>query len=261
MHSEHLAHLAALSSRMEDRCGVRAAAYRAIADRAGATFRCLDPEGEEEPPPTTAVEDGGDGAVTVRIQGPLDWWFGFDYRAVIADLDKAQPTSIHLLIESPGGFLSDGLALYSDLRSRVREGATITSEARGVVASAAVLPFVAADTRGMPTGTELMVHDPWSWVFEMGTVAEMRPQVEKTFKALKAGERTLREVMVERSSKSLKKISQWLQDETWFSPTEAVDAGLATEIIADHATTDDAPSQALARRLLAAWRLNLRRVP
>ena len=239
----------------------RAAAYRAVQAQAGVSFRCLDPEAEEEMPPAASIEDGGDGAVTVRIQGPLDWWYGFDYREVITDLDKVQPTSIHLLIESPGGFLSDGLALYSDLRGRAREGATITSEARGVVASAAVLPFLAADERIMTTGTQLMVHDPWSWVFEMGTVAEMRPQAEKTFKALKASERTLREVMVERSSKSLKKISQWLQDETWFSPTEAVDAGLATEIIADNATTDDAPSQALARRVLAAWRLNLRRVP
>ena len=91
-----------------------AARYRAVQDRAGVSLRCLDPEADNAPE-SAEVEAGEDGAVTVRIQGPLDGWFGFDVRALIADLDEAAPKSIHLLIESPGCFLSDGLALYADL--------------------------------------------------------------------------------------------------------------------------------------------------
>ncbi len=238
----------------------RAAAYRAVQDRAGVAFRCLDPEVDDAPSPAAVEND--DGAVQVRIQGPLDWFWGFDVRALIADLDAAEPNSIHLLIESPGGFLSDGLALYADLRARLRGGVTVTAEARGVVASAAVLPFLAADERGMSTGTQLMVHDPWSWVIAIGTADEIEDGVSKSVSGLRASEKTLRDVMVERTGKSRQQVSAWLKAETWFSPDEAVEAGYATAVIEDTSAgqvEQDAQARALARRTLANWRLNLRK--
>ena len=233
----------------------RATAYRAIQAHAGVSLRCLDPDADDAPEPASVDSDGA-GAVTVRIQGPLDWFWGFDYRALIEQLDEAEPTSVHLLIESPGGFLSDGLALYVDLRARAREGVTVTAEARGVVASAAVLPFLATDERTMSTGTELMMHDPWSWVFELGTADEIESQVGKTIKGLRAGEKTLREVVMERTGKSRQQVSPWLSDETWFTPAEAVEAGLATGIAED--TEQDEQARSLARRVMTSWRLRLR---
>ena len=238
----------------------RAAAYREIQDRAGVTFRCLDLEVDDAPSPVAVEND--DGAVQVRIQGPLDWFWGFDVRALIADLDAAEPKSIHLLIESPGGFLSDGLALYADLRARAREGVTVTAEARGVVASAAVLPFLAADERTMSTGTQLMVHEPWSFVFALGTADEIEDGLDKTLNGLRAGEKTLRDVMVERTSKSRQQVSAWLKAETWFAPDEAFEAGYATAVMEDSSTAtaeEDARARAVARRALVNWRLNLRK--
>ena len=237
----------------------RAAAYRAIQARAGVSLRCLDPDAAETPPITslTAAADGDARAVTVRVQGPLDDWFGFDVRALIADLDEADPQSIHLLIESPGGFLSDGLALYNDLRGRARNGVTVTTEARGVVASAAVLPFLAADTRTMTTGTELMVHNPWSFVLLAGDADQIDDQVRKVVTGLRASEKTYRDVLVERTGASRQKVATWLKDETWFAPADAVTGGLATAVVADATATAEADEQAraVARRVLAAWRL------
>ena len=174
--------------------------YRTIQDRAGVSLRCLDPDADETL--TAAVEAGDNGAVTVRVQGPLDDWFGFDVRALIAELDEASPDSIHLLIESPGGFLDDGLALYSDLRARARDGATVTAEARGVVASAAVLPFLAADRRAMSTGTQMLIHEPWLFFAAIGTADEIEDGAEKAINGLRAGEKTLHQVMVERTGNS-----------------------------------------------------------
>ena len=62
----------------------RATAYRAIQARAGVSLRCLDPEATEAPPITSLTTGGDDDdarALMVRVQGPLDAWFGFDVRA------------------------------------------------------------------------------------------------------------------------------------------------------------------------------------
>ena len=241
----------------------RAAAYRAIQARAGVSLRCLDPEAAEAPPITslTAAADGDARALAVRVQGPLDAWFGFDVRALINDLDEADPQSIHLLIESPGGFLSDGLALYNDLRGRVKAGVTVTAEARGVVASAAVLPFLAANTRTMATGTELMVHNPWSLLLLAGTADDIEDTVTKVVGGLRSAEKTNRDVLVERTGASRQQVTAWLKDETWFAPEEAVTAGFATAVIEDAAaatTAQDVQARAVARRVLAAWRLTAR---
>ena len=238
----------------------RAAAYRAIQARAGVSLRCLDPEAAAAPPITSLTVGADDDAraLAVRVQGPLDAWFGFDVRALISDLDEAAPQSIHLLIESPGGFLSDGVALYNDLRARARSGVTVTAEARGVVASAAVLPFLAADTRTMTTGTALMVHNPWSLLLLAGEADDIEDTVTKVVAGLRSAEKTYREVLVERTGASRQKVTTWLKDETWFAPEEAVAAGFATAVIADTAaatTAQDVQARAVARRVLAAWRL------
>ena len=70
------------------------------------------------------------------------FWGGCDVPALIAELDKAKPKSLRVLIESPGGLVSYGLALFNDLSP----GGSVTVwlsrlEAAGIVASAAVLPF------------------------------------------------------------------------------------------------------------------------
>ena len=234
----------------------RAAAYRAVQDRAGISLRCLDPDADDVPPVADLSTDGG--AATVRIQGPLDFWYGFDYQQLISQLDEASPSSIHLLVESPGGFLSDGLALWSDLRARSRAGVKVTAEARGMVASAAVLPFLAADDRAMPSGTQLMVHNPWSLVLALGTADEIEDGVGKSLTALRAGEKALRDVMAERTGKSRQQVAAWLKAETWFDPEGAVEAGFATTTIEDTATADgkrDEQARALARRVMVEWRL------
>ena len=237
----------------------RAAAYRAIQARAGVSLRCLDPDAAEAPPITALATDGDDArALTVRVQGPIDAWFGFDVRALIADLDEADPQSIHLLIESPGGFLSDGLALYNDLRARARSGVTVTAEARGVVASAAVLPFLAADARTMTTGTALMIHNPWSLLLLAGPADDIEDAVTKAVAGLRSAEKTNRDVLVERTGASRQKVTMWLKEDTWFAPEDAVAAGFATAVMADTVaatTAQDGQARALAQRVLARWRL------
>ena len=143
------------------------------------------------------------------MQGPLDDWFGFDVRDLIRQLDEADFTSLNLQIESPGGVIDDGLALYNDLRNRAKSGVTVAVQASGVVASAAVLPFLSGDTRAMSAGTMLMVHEPHMLGLIIGTAAEIEKEASRMVRSLQAYDRTITEVYKERTGAEAEQITKW----------------------------------------------------
>ena len=200
-------------------------ALKAALERSGADVRLLDQEYARKTSGIRA-QDGEDGnAVEMRISGVLDPWFGVDVRDLIAELDKQQPTAITLLIESPGGLVSDGLAIYSDLMRRAENGVTITAEARGVVASAAVLPYLAASTRIMGDGSQIMVHEPWGGLMWFGTSSEIRAEADRVVNGLDAATATYAEAIVKGTGKTAAAVAKWLKTDTWFTASEAEKAG------------------------------------
>ena len=203
-------------------------ALKAALARSSADIRLLDQDYARSTSGVRA-QDGEDGApVVLRISGALDPWFGIDVRDLIAELDKLQPTAITLLIESPGGLVADGLAIYSDLMRRAEAGVTITAEARGVVASAAVLPYLAASTRIMGDGSQIMVHEPWGGVMWLGTGAEIRAESERVVNALDAATATYAEAIVKGTGKTAAAVAKWLETDTWFTASDAEKAGFGT---------------------------------
>ena len=144
--------------------------YLARAQHANVTIPCL--EANNTSPVYSATTDNG--VLTIRLDGPMDPWFGVSSSEIIAQMDDSDAETINLLINSPGGILTEGMSLYADLRARQNEGVTVNAEARGLVASAAILPFIAADTRTMGEGSMLMVHEPWGMVFAVGSAAEIK---------------------------------------------------------------------------------------
>ena len=235
----------------------RIKAYKAVAKKAGVKADYLGGLGPKNPGPqeTKAIIENTGDLATIRIQGPMDALFGFDVRNLIDQLDEAKPKNVNMLIESPGGHLADGLALYSDLRARVRDGVNLRAEARGIVASAAVFPFLAADERTMSTGSQLMIHKPWSMLLLAGTADEIENDASKRIKSLRSAEKTLRTIYDERTKNPPKQIDAWLEDETWFTPEEAEKHNFSTGTIENSA---DKPSPELleqARSQLAMCRL------
>ena len=199
--------------------------------------------------PETKVEVENDGEWTrVRIQGVFDDWFGFDPHALISQLDEINPQKLEVLIESPGGYVDLGLAMYNDLRGRIRDGVTVRTEARGIVASAAAVTFLAAEERVMTTGTQLMIHDPWIMAFVSGDADAVEKRSKNLTNVLRATEVTLRDIMTERTGNSRREINQWLKDETYFSPSEALDKNFATKVL-DDSSDDDEDREANAQAL------------
>ena len=195
---------------------------------------------------TVKSQDGK--RVTTRITGILGW-FGADPREIIAEWDKIKPEAITLLIESPGGFVTAGLALYTDLMARVKDqGVVVRTEARGMVASAAVLPFLAGDVRVMREGSEAMVHPPWALMFAAGDLNDMEKEQQRVNAGLRAAQERMGTITALRTGQSADVVKGWLSKDTWFQPQQALDAGLATEI--DEAVADAAELSSLTEETL-----------
>ncbi len=187
---------------------------------------------DDERPEAMAEEDGAD--VTVRIQGLIGWWFGCDAQALIRRLDYLAPLSrVRVLIESPGGFIDDALALWADLHGRARDGVEIVTEGRGLVASAAVLPFLAGEERCMIAGSLMFLHEPWIvHGFYSGTRADVAETLSAADKVLEADAKAIGEVYALRTTADDETRSMWLTEDCWLTGDESCEAGLCHQVLA-----------------------------
>ena len=224
-------------------------AYRAAEKRSGVTFDCLAEGGDRTRVMAAEVLED---TITVRIQGPMDGFFGVSSSDVIAELDKADAKKIVLLVESPGGFVSEGLALYADLRARAKAGIEITAESRGVVASAAVLPYLAADTRTMGDGTMIMVHNPWGFLIAIGDYADIDKETKGILNGLKAHTTNYASILADRTGMTSADATKVMNAETWYTAEEAISAGYAKTVTDEPLTAADTSVIARARLDAAA---------
>lgn len=146
---------------------------------------------------------------------------GVTAKAFIAELSKVQAKNITLYINSPGGSLFDGVAIYNALASH---GAEITAKIMGVAASAASLIAMAAHKIVMPANSFMMVHNASSWAF--GTAAEMREWADTLDKI----DQSMHATYARRSGKPMAEIKELLSKDTWLTAEEAVSLGLADEV-------------------------------
>lgn len=138
---------------------------------------------------------------------------------VKASLVGQMPVTIH--INSPGGSVTDALAIYSSLR---KHGGRVTAIIDGLCASAATIVAMAADEIVMAEHSLLMVHNPWT--VASGDAGEMR----KTADALDKAGREMAALYAERTGLPEEKVSSIMGAETWFNAYEAVDAGFAHRV-------------------------------
>lgn len=116
--------------------------------------------------------EGQPKAAEIYIYGNIgDKWdengvIAADFVREIAALDAAEIT---LRINSYGGSVSDGLAIYNALK---RHPATVAVHIDGVAISCAGYIAMAGDTITMAENARLMIHAPWGMA--MGNAADMR---------------------------------------------------------------------------------------
>lgn len=163
---------------------------------------------------------------------PIDWYTGqptedayivsSELLADLEDLKTKDNITIHL--NSVGGDLYAGLAIYNRLKALP---ANITTINDGLAASAASIIFQAGDTRKVHAGSNIMVHQAAGFLFGYYQLNDLN-QVSKQ---LRAANKTAINVYAEASGRDTDEIKRMVDAETWLTGDEAVEAGLADELI------------------------------
>lgn len=147
-------------------------------------------------------------------------------------------STINLSINSGGGSVFDGIAIYNMLKSHK---ATINVYVEGLAASIASVIAMAGDTITMRSGSMMMVHMPWT--LSQGNAEEMR----KTADTLEKTGDSIVDIYSERTGISSDDIRNIMNDETWLSAEEAVKQGWATKIDKKEAVMNSVPKEILGR--------------
>lgn len=195
--------------------------------------------GTRKPPKDTAgrllslatVRTSGDDpstatAATIRLYGPIDSWGGFwgvSAKELSQALDSlpAGVDQIQLRINSPGGEVFEAMAMLNMLRAHP---ATITGVVDGIAASAASFLAAGCDETVMSPGTQMMIHDPRTFAYGPPTV------MAKVIKILESLAGSAAELYASIAGGTPAAWRALMIEETWYTATEAVEAGLAQRV-------------------------------
>ncbi len=134
----------------------------------------------------------------------------------LGDVDE-----IVVRINSCGGDVFAGVAIHSMLK---RHPANIVVYVDGLAASIASIIAMAGDERIMPSGSMMMIHNPWTFAY--GDSRDLR----KTADTLDTIRTSMLEIYTEVTGMSDDEITALLDAETWLTATEAVAQGFATKV-------------------------------
>ncbi len=149
------------------------------------------------------------------------WLGGISAKQFAEDMKGIKASDINVRINSEGGSVFDGHAIYNTLRNH---GARITVDIDGLAASIASIIAMAGDEIRMAENGFLMIHDPW--VVAAGTADELRSQAEVMDKV----QEKLVNTYVKRTGGDAEQIAQWMADETWMNAEEALERGFVDSI-------------------------------
>jgi len=162
------------------------------------------------------------GHAEIVIYDEIGYW-GKSASDFIAELNALKDVSqIDLRINSPGGDVFDGHAIYNLLRSHP---ANVTAYIDGIAASIASIIMLAADEIVMPANALVMIHDPV--VAAAGDAASLR----KAADVLEKLRGILLSAYVARTGADEATVSAWMAEETWFTADEAYASGLADTLL------------------------------
>jgi len=136
------------------------------------------------------------------------------------DSDK----EITLYINSPGGEVDSGLALYDVMKAI---SCPVRTVCLGTAASMGAILFAAGDRRDILPHGKVMIHDP----LISGGVGGSALHLQNISKGLMKTRETVCRILAQQTGRSLKEIYSKTAKDTYFSAEEAVSFGIADRII------------------------------
>ncbi len=156
----------------------------------------------------------------IEIFDEIDPFWGVGAKEFKARLDEVRDAkSIRLLLNSPGGSVFEGLAIYNILKD-VR--AKLDVEVVGLAASIASVVAQAGKTLVMGEGSYYMIHNPWTLM--VGGASDLRSTADLLDKI----KGDLVGIYATNSGLSEDEIAAMMDEETWLGAAEAVEKGFAS---------------------------------
>lgn len=171
--------------------------------------------------PWYSILNADDDVAVVRIYEEV-WLLGVNADEFASDLDDITADEIRVEINSPGGDVFDGIAIYNTLRSHP---ARITTRVDGIAASIASVIAQAGDHRVMLTGSQMMLHEAWGAA--IGPAEELREFAD----VLDKQSDVIASIYAGRSGRPQGRFRRLMDDETWLNADETLREGLADEVL------------------------------
>ncbi len=156
---------------------------------------------------------------------PFEWFpgdvsaYGLQQQIEQLDVDEI---AVH--IDSYGGAVSEGWAIYNTLR---KHPAKIVTYGDGFVASAALYPFMAGDERVASNLSAYYLHEVVTGAY--GYAKDLRAAANEAELFTEIGTKAF----TERTVMTEEEVRELMAEETWLTPEEALEKGIATSIVSD----------------------------
>lgn len=200
--------------------------------------------------PSSAMErwNGGikaaksdDNSISVFDVIGADWYGdGVTASRIAAALRSIGGSDVTVNINSPGGDMFEGLAIYNLLREY--EG-KVTVKVLGLAASAASIIAMAGDEVQIGRGAFLMIHN--CWVCAMGN----RHDLQQIAADMVPFDKAMNDIYSARTGLDATTIDAMMDAETYIGGSDAVEKGFADRLLAadEIADGDDSPAAALRK--------------
>ena len=149
--------------------------------------------------------------------------YGVTAQEFINDIKDLKGTSINLRINSLGGDVFDGMAMYNVIK---RREAKTTVYIEGIAASIATIIALGADEVVMAENSLFMIHNAWGGT--MGEAKDMRKTADTLDKI--SGELT--DIYRKKTGLSYEALQEMMDQETWLNAEEAYELGFV-DVISD----------------------------
>lgn len=192
--------------------------------KAGSIRSELSPRALEKwnPAIKAAVENTSD---TITIYGIIgEDWFGegVTLKRIDAALRAIGDKPVDVYINSPGGDMFEGIAIYNRLREHSQK---VTTKVLGLAASAASVIYLAGAERQVASSAFLMIHNCWTWL------AGNRHYLRDVADDLQEFDAAMADLYAETSGQPVEDMAELMDDETFIRGKRALELGLATSLL------------------------------
>lgn len=178
-----------------------------------------------------------------------DYWTGggFTVKRMAAALRSMGAGPVTVAINSPGGDMFEGIAMYSMLRDHKGE---VTIKVMGLAASAASIIAMSGDDVRIARPAFLMIHN--CWLLAVGNRHDLRDVADQ----IEPFDAAMADVYAARTGETQEAMGKLMDRETWIGGSAAVAQGFADDLLdSEEVVKGEGKTQAAAvRRLESALR-------